>query len=181
MRRRDRISPPYFLRNFTDLFRQRDLLKAGTAEERRVMGEASSLVSLSLSGRMPRDRYGLAVLIYCLAAAAGAALFYAGLHGKLTPAAGAGLLVLAFFYTVAASVRRLHDMGKNGWWVIAAMIAPPFTLIPLLIAESRAGANRWGENPKGLLKIDDPRLLKKLSLEARSGSVMDEISRDQNS
>ncbi|MFV0627207.1 MAG: DUF805 domain-containing protein [Alphaproteobacteria bacterium] len=43
---------------------------------------------------------------------------------------------------IAAGVRRLHDMGKCGWWLLA-----PLYNIYLLIQPSE-GKNAWGEAAK---------------------------------
>lgn len=55
---------------------------------------------------------------------------------------------LAFFIpSLAAAVRRLHDIGKSGWWYLVALI--PFVgaiwLIVLLCQPSQPGANEYGE------------------------------------
>ncbi len=46
---------------------------------------------------------------------------------------------------LAIQVRRLHDMGHSGWWVLLALIGL-FGLIPLMImwAQQGKGDNRWG-------------------------------------
>jgi len=48
-------------------------------------------------------------------------------------------------------VRRLHDMGKSGWWVLIALI-PLIGFLVLLyfyVTDSQKGGNEYGENPKG--------------------------------
>ena len=55
-----------------------------------------------------------------------------------------------FVPSLAVAVRRLHDMGKSGWWYFISFI--PFIgaiwLIVLLCFDSQAGENKWGKNPK---------------------------------
>ena len=51
----------------------------------------------------------------------------------------------------AVTVRRLHDTGKSGWWLLLMFV--PFGSIILLIfclIDSTPGPNQYGENPKGL-------------------------------
>ena len=47
-------------------------------------------------------------------------------------------------------VRRLHDVGKSGWFCLIALI--PFIgavwLFVLLVSEGNAGENEYGTNPK---------------------------------
>jgi len=58
--------------------------------------------------------------------------------------AGLALLVPG----IAVSVRRLHDIGRTGWWYLIA-----FTLIGVLLLivwfckKGHAGRNRFGEDP----------------------------------
>jgi uncharacterized membrane protein YhaH (DUF805 family) len=51
---------------------------------------------------------------------------------------------------IAASVRRLHDTNRSGWWYLVILI--PFVgWIPLSIVlaeESQPGENKYGPNPK---------------------------------
>jgi len=55
-----------------------------------------------------------------------------------------------FIPGLAVGVRRLHDVGKSGWWVLIAII-PIVGAIILLVwfcTDSQAGENEWGDNPK---------------------------------
>ncbi|MGL6315729.1 DUF805 domain-containing protein [Vibrio sp. WXL103] len=64
-----------------------------------------------------------------------------------------GLYSLAVFIpSLAVAVRRLHDTGRTGWWVLVCLI-PLIGLIVLIvftIKDSDAGDNEYGPNPKGL-------------------------------
>jgi uncharacterized membrane protein YhaH (DUF805 family) len=64
-----------------------------------------------------------------------------------------GLFVLAMFVpSLALSVRRLHDTGRSGWWVLVGLV--PFfgglVLLYFSALDSEPGDNRFGPNPKGL-------------------------------
>jgi len=50
---------------------------------------------------------------------------------------------------IAIAVRRLHDVGKSGWWLLISLIPiVGIWLIVLLCTDSQAGENEWGANPK---------------------------------
>jgi len=53
---------------------------------------------------------------------------------------------------IAVSVRRLHDTGRSGLWLLAAFI-PVIGFILLLVfmdQDSEPGPNQYGPNPKGV-------------------------------
>ena len=55
-----------------------------------------------------------------------------------------------FIPSLAAGVRRLHDIGKNGWRYFVGLI-PLAGLIILLVwfcRDGQTGKNKWGPNPK---------------------------------
>jgi uncharacterized membrane protein YhaH (DUF805 family) len=62
-----------------------------------------------------------------------------GLYGLATFLPGLGVMV-----------RRLHDTGRSGWWVLIAIV--PFIggiiLLIFLLLDSQPGANQYGPNPK---------------------------------
>jgi uncharacterized membrane protein YhaH (DUF805 family) len=52
--------------------------------------------------------------------------------------------------TLAVTVRRLHDTGRSGWWILISLI-PLAGAIVLLVFEcqdSEPGPNRFGPSPK---------------------------------
>ncbi len=59
--------------------------------------------------------------------------------------------------TLAVTVRRLHDVGRSGWYYFISLI--PFVggilLLISLIKDSDPGTNDWGPNPKNSLSLDD--------------------------
>ena len=55
-----------------------------------------------------------------------------------------------FIPSLAVSVRRLHDIGRSGWWVLLSLL-PLVGAIILIIwhcTDSQPGANQYGPNPK---------------------------------
>ena len=51
---------------------------------------------------------------------------------------------------ICVGIRRLHDIGKSGWWVLIGLI--PFigaiVLIVFMCTDSDSGVNAFGPNPK---------------------------------
>ena len=60
-----------------------------------------------------------------------------------------GLILL--IPSISVSVRRLHDIGKSGWWLLLGFIpiAGPIVLLVWFCTDSQPGENQWGANPKG--------------------------------
>ncbi len=58
--------------------------------------------------------------------------------------------LIVFLPNLAVTIRRLHDLGFSGWWLLAGLI--PFVgllgAIPLLFVEGENRANQYGPNPK---------------------------------
>lgn len=73
---------------------------------------------------------------------------------------GFGDLGYGIFYTlymlavllpsIAVSIRRLHDLGKSGWFILISLI--PFAggiwLLVLMCSDGTPGDNKYGANPK---------------------------------
>ncbi len=54
--------------------------------------------------------------------------------------------------SLSVMVRRLHDVGKSGWWVLVSLV-PLVGGILLLVwccTDSNPGENQYGPNPKGV-------------------------------
>lgn len=52
--------------------------------------------------------------------------------------------------SLSVSVRRLHDTGRSGWWLLIPIL-PLIGFIVLIVffcQDSLPGANRYGPNPK---------------------------------
>lgn len=52
----------------------------------------------------------------------------------------------------AVTIRRLHDIGKSGWWVLINFIPyiGPIVLLIFFCLDSEPGMNKYGPNPKGI-------------------------------
>ncbi|VFN07840.1 MAG: Uncharacterized membrane protein YhaH, DUF805 family [Candidatus Kentron sp. G] len=62
-----------------------------------------------------------------------------------------GIYALAVFLPILAVwVRRLHDIGRSGWWVLLVLIPlGKFVLYIMAMFDSQPGENEYGPNPKG--------------------------------
>lgn len=52
-----------------------------------------------------------------------------------------GLAVLV--PSIAVAVRRMHDIGRSGWWILF-----PLVNLVFLCLDSEPGENEYGPNPK---------------------------------
>ena len=61
-----------------------------------------------------------------------------------------GLAVL--LPALGVSVRRLHDIGKSGWWLFLGLvpIIGPIVLLVFVCLDGKPGSNEYGPNPKGV-------------------------------
>ncbi|WEM43550.1 DUF805 domain-containing protein [Photobacterium sp. DA100] len=79
------------------------------------------------------------------------------------PGAGEGAGIIGTIYSlavlvpsIAVGVRRLHDIGRTGWWMLIGLI-PLIGLLVLLyffVQDSQAAANEYGPNPKDPTSIN---------------------------
>jgi uncharacterized membrane protein YhaH (DUF805 family) len=61
-------------------------------------------------------------------------------------------LLAVFVPGLAVAVRRLHDTGRSGWWLLIALVPFVGGIIFLVFAvqDSTPGENEYGKNPKEL-------------------------------
>lgn len=52
--------------------------------------------------------------------------------------------------TLAVNVRRLHDIGRSGWWLLLALVPLVGWIVLFVFAclDGTVGANRFGPDPK---------------------------------
>lgn len=52
--------------------------------------------------------------------------------------------------SLAVGVRRLHDTGRSGWWILIGLIplVGAIVLIVFFVQDSNPGDNEYGPNPK---------------------------------
>jgi uncharacterized membrane protein YhaH (DUF805 family) len=64
-----------------------------------------------------------------------------------------GLLSLALLLpTLAVTVRRLHDTGRSGWWLLIGLTGIGGILLLIwYVTDSQPSENKYGPNPKGIV------------------------------
>lgn len=107
----------------------------------------------TFTGRSQRSEYWYFVLFY-LVIYIGLSLLD-GLLGTYSGKAEIGLLSALFAIatllpSIAVTARRLHDIGKSGWWQLIAFIPLIGALLLLvwLARDSESAGNSHGPNPK---------------------------------
>ena len=62
------------------------------------------------------------------------------------------IVALAVFLpSLGVAVRRLHDTGRSGWWILLAFTCiGGIVLIVWYCMDSQPGDNQYGPNPKGM-------------------------------
>lgn len=106
----------------------------------------------TFGGRASRSEYWYFFLVYALIFV-GLAVIDA-LFGTFDMRQGIGLFTGLFALatalpSVAVGVRRMHDIGRSGWWLLVSLV-PVVGLIWLLIyaaREGEPGPNAWGAKP----------------------------------
>ena len=110
-------------------------------------------------GRASRSEYWFYTLFYLIIAIAVGMVdtaFVNPMLGASAAQAGEGgilqiILALALLVpSIAVGVRRLHDTGRSGWWLLIGLIpiVGALVLIYFYVTDSQAGSNQFGENPK---------------------------------
>ena len=99
------------------------------------------------SGRSSRAEYGYFMLGYFLIV-----VILATIENRTTQTnLLTGVVWLALLIpSLAVSVRRLHDTGRSGWWLLISLVplVRGIVLIAFTLQNSQPGNNRYGPNPK---------------------------------
>jgi len=102
----------------------------------------------TFSGRARRKEYWMFVLINAIVVMAISLIEYAaGTNGIIGYIYGLALIIPMS----AVTVRRLHDIGKSGFWYFICLIPliGSIWLLVLLCTDSQPGQNQFGANLKG--------------------------------
>lgn len=107
------------------------------------------------SGRARRKEYWMFFLFNLLATIV--LVFIDSAIGMYSAENGLGLLsglysLAVLIPSISVGVRRLHDTGKSGWWMLIALV--PFigsiVLLVFFVLDSDPGSNQYGPNPKSV-------------------------------
>jgi uncharacterized membrane protein YhaH (DUF805 family) len=105
------------------------------------------------SGRARRTEYWMFILFNIIITVVLALIDI--LTGTFSPQAGVGLLgglyaLAVLIPSIAVTVRRLHDTGRSGWWILIGLVPVIGTIVLLIfmVQDSQPGENQYGPNPK---------------------------------
>jgi uncharacterized membrane protein YhaH (DUF805 family) len=112
----------------------------------------------NFKGRARRSEYWFIQLFLILTNLAVAVIDLALMNGdvdRFIANGGGGIVGLIWILAtivpaIAVLVRRLHDIGKSGWWALLVLV--PFigfiVILVFTVQDSQAGANSYGPSPK---------------------------------
>ena len=94
------------------------------------------LYALNFKGRSSRSEYWWGYLFNVLLSIA----------LNFVPVIGGLLSIVMIIPGVALSIRRMHDIGKSGWYLLMGLIplAGPIILLVYACTASQTEANQWG-------------------------------------
>ena len=99
------------------------------------------------SGRSRRKEYWMFVLINFIIA-----IVLAVIESIIGTQGIIGMLfsLLILVPGIAVTVRRLHDTGRSGWWILIALVplVGGIVLLVFCAMDSEPGDNEYGPNPK---------------------------------
>jgi len=107
---------------------------------------------VNFQGRARRKAYWMFVLFNIIAL-----IILGVIEGALGLSGQSGYGILTGIYSlamilplIALAVRRLHDTGRSGWWILIGLVplVGPIILIVFYVIDSQPGTNQYGPNPK---------------------------------
>lgn len=108
---------------------------------------------VTFSGRARRKEYWMFILFNLIFSIV--ATILDSVLGTRNPDTGYGIVsglysLAVLLPSLAVLVRRLHDIGKSGWWFFISLIpiVGVIWLLVLLATDSQPGDNQYGPNPK---------------------------------
>ncbi|MBO9582814.1 MAG: DUF805 domain-containing protein [Flavobacterium sp.] len=100
----------------------------------------------NFEGRARRKEYWMFILAYYIAIFA--LIFIASVLPEMIGGLLFAVFVLAIIIpTIAVTIRRMHDVGKSGWYSLI-----PYYNLYLCCIEGEKGPNQYGPDPKNQLE-----------------------------
>ena len=108
---------------------------------------------VQFSGRARRSEYWYFTLVSFIISLVFALIDHLiGLKSEGKPISILGSLygLAVFLPSLGVSIRRLHDTGRSGWWLLISFVPLIGGIVLLVfdIEDSHLGVNQYGENPK---------------------------------
>ncbi len=98
-------------------------------------------------GRARRLEYWMFVLWHMLILL-GLSLFATRWDGGIGAYLDVVYAVMVLIPGLAVTVRRLHDTGRSGWWILLGLVPiASFILVVILCLRGQKGANVYGPDP----------------------------------
>ncbi|MGN0000779.1 MAG: DUF805 domain-containing protein [Marinilabiliaceae bacterium] len=99
--------------------------------------------AFNFRGRARRKEYWFYMIVYSLIIIA-----LSGLIEKM-PSLFFAIVFVFCFPTLSLSIRRLHDIGRSGWWYLLSFTGAGGLLIfAWTLVDSEEGENEYGPDPK---------------------------------
>ena len=99
--------------------------------------------AFNFRGRARRKEYWFYMIVYSLILIA-----LSGLIEKM-PSLFFAIVFVFCFPTLSLSIRRLHDIGRSGWWYLLSFTGAGGLLIfAWTLVDSEEGENEYGPDPK---------------------------------
>lgn len=105
------------------------------------MGYAQAVVSVfsnyfTFKGRAPRSEYWYFVLFYMIGNAATTLIDQRMFEFQSSGLLGSIYGLVTFVPSLSVAVRRLHDTGRSGWWVLVPILALVLAVVVSLAVRS---------------------------------------------
>ena len=95
---------------------------------------------INFNGRARRREFWMFTLVHLI-------IIFLSLF--LGPVAFILYMLLTIMPAVGVGIRRLHDTGRSGWWILAANVPILFVIYYYyMVLEGDQGANIYGDSPK---------------------------------